>query len=97
MHAHLPLNDSEVDVFRAMLFLNEDIGELAVVAGEDAILMERVGVAAMVVLRLDTGVGLPLELKLCWIGLARSSEEELKSSLVGVEGNVGDSGSAKPL
>jgi hypothetical protein len=48
-----------------MLFLNEDIGELAVVAGEEAILMERVGVAAMVVLRLDTGVGLPLELKLC--------------------------------
>jgi hypothetical protein len=53
-----------VDDFRAMLFLNEDIGELAVVAGEEAILMERVGVAAMVVLRLDTGVGLPLEVML---------------------------------
>jgi hypothetical protein len=60
-------------------------------------LIDRVGVAEMIVLRFATGVGLLLELKVWRTGLDRSSDEELKSSFVGVDGNVGDSGSAKAL
>lgn len=82
---------------RVIVFRKDAIGDVAEVAGDEAKLIERVGVAAIVVLRFDTGVGLPFELKVWRIGLARSSDAELKSSLVGVDGKVGDSGSANAL
>jgi hypothetical protein len=95
---YVPRKESDVDVFLVMeVVLNELGGEVKDDAGDMAKLIDRVGVAAMVVLRLDTGVGLLLELKVWRIGLARSSDEELKSSFVGVDGKVGDSGSANAL